>query len=344
MVHDVQILVSASVASGTLQHALTLSQVCTRLGHKVTLTDIQPGAIGGQPASTPYDRLSYLRTSVAGISPASFNIVVGLWDEHTIAAARFLSQTGTRLILAPTVYRDSGRFPELPGGAEALWYLSWDQAVSDRDSWRAAERVEIVRCAVDTEMFRRPPDRPAGPPWVLGRHSRDVAAKFAPHTAEFIRRVGEVHDIKVRMLGAAHVMNGLESPQAEIFGEYEIPPVEFLAGCHVWVYAHAPYWRETACLAMLEAMASGLPVVVGNTGGMREYVQHGRTGFLANDVDDFVSYTSLLLDMPHLRYAMAERARAFIQEFCSIEAMAECIRPIIEDGPARQATALGCPR
>jgi len=117
---------------------------------------------------------------------------------------------------------------------------------------------------------------------------------------EYIRQIGENHDVRFRMLGAARTMCDLKDDRAILYREDEILPDAFLGGCDVWVYAHAPYWRETACVAMLEAMASGLPVVVENIGGMREYVQHGRTGFLCNGLEEFVRYTSLLLDMPGL--------------------------------------------
>ena len=64
------------------------------------------------------------------------------------------------------------------------------------------------------------------------------------------------------MLGAAQTMRGLKDDRVTLYGEGDIRSDAFLAGCDVWVFAHAPYWRETACIAMLEAMASGLPVVV----------------------------------------------------------------------------------
>jgi glycosyltransferase involved in cell wall biosynthesis len=331
---------SSGASNGTFQHALMLSRACARLGHEVTLFDIQPGVETGERAViTQYQGVVYRRVSVAHLSPASLNIVVGLWDRQTVAAAYHLSQQDTRVILAPTVYWDHDVLSGLPSRVEAVWYVSWDQALHDRDYWHAAERVEVMRCAVDTERFRACDRAATGRPWRLGRHSRDVPAKFSPDVTEYIQRIAENHDIRFRMLGAARTMAGLKDDRVELYGEDDISPEVFLAECDVWVFAHAPYWRETACVAMLEAMASGLPVVVEDAGGMREYVQHGRTGFLCRGLDEFVKYTSLLLEVPKLRDTIGAQARVFVERFHSMEALTEQLRPIISGGAGLPASA-----
>jgi glycosyltransferase involved in cell wall biosynthesis len=321
---------STGANNGTFQHALMLSRACARLGQDVTLVDVQPERWAGQPTRTQsHDGVAYRRTSVAALTDASLNIVVGLWDAQTIGAARHLSQLGARLVLAPTVYWDHDMLPDLPDKVEALWYVSWDQASYGRDYWQMARQVEVIRCAVDPNRFHPHSRAPTGRPWLLGRHSRDVPAKFSPDIAEYIRQIGENHDIRFSMLGAARTLRGLNDDRAILYSEDSIQPEIFLAGCDLWVFAHAPYWRETACVAMLEAMASGLPVVVENVGGMREYVQHGQTGFLCNGLEEFVRYTSLLMDMPSLREVIGARARALVQQFHSLEALVERLRPFV---------------
>lgn len=79
------------------------------------------------------------------------------------------------------------------------------------------------------------------------------------------------------------------------------------------MYAHADYWRETACVAMLEAMACGLPVVVTNAGGMREYLLHGRSGFACDSNEELIGFTRLLLERPDLRRQMGAEARRFVE-------------------------------
>jgi glycosyltransferase involved in cell wall biosynthesis len=69
---------------------------------------------------------------------------------------------------------------------------------------------------------------------------------------------------------------------------------------------------------MIEAMATGLPVVAHDLGGKREYAQHGRTGFLCADRDEFVRSTRLLLDRPDLLIATGAAARAFVEAHHSL--------------------------
>ena len=69
---------------------------------------------------------------------------------------------------------------------------------------------------------------------------------------------------------------------------------------------------ETFGLVVLEAMASGVPVIARDEGGPSETVQHGRSGFLVapHDRDTFVSYARQLATNEALRKEMIAAARA----------------------------------
>ena len=62
-------------------------------------------------------------------------------------------------------------------------------------------------------------------------------------------------------------------------------------------------------MVILEAMASGLPVVVAGTGGAREDVVDGETGFVAPDLAAFESRLECLVADHALRNRMGEAAR-----------------------------------
>jgi glycosyltransferase involved in cell wall biosynthesis len=71
---------------------------------------------------------------------------------------------------------------------------------------------------------------------------------------------------------------------------------------------------------ILEAMASGLPVVATSVGGVAEVVRHGETGYLA-DPEDKQSMTDALLrliDSRQLRAELGSRARKYIEANHSI--------------------------
>jgi glycosyltransferase involved in cell wall biosynthesis len=69
-----------------------------------------------------------------------------------------------------------------------------------------------------------------------------------------------------------------------------------------------PSETETFGQVVLEAMASGLPVVVKDRGGQRELVEEGKSGFIAMDDWDFRQKVYTLLENPDLRKAMGGHA------------------------------------
>lgn len=133
----------------------------------------------------------------------------------------------------------------------------------------------------------------------------------------------------MRMLGAQNIAGDASDRHLETLAEDSVDPAQFLQQLDLWVYSHAPHWEETACIAMIEAMACGLPVIVNNSGGMREYLAHGHTGFACNDADEYARYIRLLLDRPDLRLAMARNARELAARSYSIDALSAELKAVL---------------
>jgi phosphatidylinositol alpha 1,6-mannosyltransferase len=72
-----------------------------------------------------------------------------------------------------------------------------------------------------------------------------------------------------------------------------------------------PSQTETFGQVVLEAMASGLPVVAFDAEGVRDLVRHAETGFLVPDSEPsaLISSVEHLLDHPELRVVFGSRAR-----------------------------------
>ena len=82
-----------------------------------------------------------------------------------------------------------------------------------------------------------------------------------------------------------------------------------------------------------EANASGVPAVVTNQGGPKFIVRHNETGFVAEGLEDFVHFTTLLMDDRERHAEMKQNAREFASSrswdavFESVySAYDECIR------------------
>jgi L-malate glycosyltransferase len=92
---------------------------------------------------------------------------------------------------------------------------------------------------------------------------------------------------------------------------------ELISVCDLFLL---PSTQESFGLAALEAMASGVPVVASNIGGIPEVVQDGVNGYLFNpyDVDGMAQAAIKLLSDKALHEQFSKAARA-----CSVKQFSE---------------------
>jgi len=76
-----------------------------------------------------------------------------------------------------------------------------------------------------------------------------------------------------------------------------------------------PTEKEALSIASLEALASGVPVVAMNKGGVRDVVTHGETGFLAEDYTEFADSIVRLCMDDEMRRTMAARGPTAARRF-----------------------------
>ena len=84
-----------------------------------------------------------------------------------------------------------------------------------------------------------------------------------------------------------------------------------------------PSLNEGMSNTILEAMATGIPVIASNVGGNPELVIDGRTGFLfpSNDVESLVQKIKTYILHPELKQKHGYNARKRVEEKFSLDQM-----------------------
>lgn len=105
------------------------------------------------------------------------------------------------------------------------------------------------------------------------------------------------------------------------FGGWISDAAKALRAVDVVVFSSKPV-VETAPLAGLEAMATGVPVVASDVGALREQMEDGQTGYLVptGDPGALATKISELLADESLRRSMAKRSREVVEEKFRLDA------------------------
>ncbi|MFX1397884.1 MAG: glycosyltransferase [Promethearchaeota archaeon] len=74
-------------------------------------------------------------------------------------------------------------------------------------------------------------------------------------------------------------------------------------------------WIEAEGLVLLEAMAQGTPSVGANGYGIRDVIKHGKTGYLANNLDEFKDKVVKLMKDDDLRLEFSKNCKEISQNF-----------------------------
>lgn len=116
----------------------------------------------------------------------------------------------------------------------------------------------------------------------------------------------------------------------------------YYAACDVLV--NAAEIGESQGLAMAEAMSLGIPVVTCSTpwgdNAQIEFVEHGRTGYVANHARPFGEAVADLLEDPELREKFGEAGRAKVDSMLDVHALTRQLEHLYDgllsgDGPPR---------
>ena len=95
--------------------------------------------------------------------------------------------------------------------------------------------------------------------------------------------------------------------------------------------------REGLSVAVLEALASGLPIVATDVGAIREQVEDGRNGYVVavGDCEAMAGKCAELIRTPSLRASMGHSSRTIVEHHFSEQRMlrqyVDCYRAVARD-------------
>ena len=203
-------------------------------------------------------------------------------------------------------------------------YVPSRATIADLEA-RGFERLILWPRGVDGSLFR--PDRPgrqrvrevlgfSTDDLVIGHVSRIAAEKNVGHLARALREVGEARPgVKFLFVGDGPARAGLEAemgPNARFVGyQGGTDLADHYAACDLFAFASL---TETFGNVVLEALASGLPVVAIRAGGVGEIVRPGETGLLVEPGKapcDLAKALIGLVDDPATRRELAASARLY---------------------------------
>lgn len=186
------------------------------------------------------------------------------------------------------------------------------------------DKIHVIHCGVDPTVFSQPQPRQrrGGLEIVCVARFEEVKGhRFLIHACALLRERGLT--FVCHLVGDGPLRHEIErqimalglTKQIVLHGACAHPEVaRKLGASDVVVLASAPTRRgkrEGIPVALMEAMAMGIPVIAGATGGIPELVEPGRTGFLVTpgDVSGLADALETLANDPSLGERLGKAAR-----------------------------------
>jgi glycosyltransferase involved in cell wall biosynthesis len=207
-----------------------------------------------------------------------------------------------------------------------------------RDHGIDANRIEVIRSAVDSEAFRGTPDctpffAELGIPddtFTIAAAGQLIPRKGHSFLLEAANELRHTHPgFRLVIFGEGYLGNQLRAQAAALhlgdhvqFAGYRNDLDRFIGCFDLFVH---PSSAEGLGVAALKAAAAGLAVVGCNAGGMRESVVDGKTGILVEpeNADALRAAIASLMDDDEMRARMGAAGRERMQKEFSIATMAD---------------------
>jgi glycosyltransferase involved in cell wall biosynthesis len=195
-------------------------------------------------------------------------------------------------------------------------------------------KMVVVHNVTDTEYFKRTVERPCGREWLglsfVGRHNEVKRIPVLIEGMRILRDQHGVNDVVLTLVGDGELRQEHERMVEEmglqetvrILGQRK--DVLRILNEETDAYVTASRLEGLPC-AVLEAMATELPVIASDIGEHKEVIQDGENGFLfrLNDPADFAEKVLALRSMPDRGREIGKRNREKIVRDFSVQSWIE---------------------
>lgn len=269
-----------------------------RRGHEVTLfasgdsislaqlESVHPQALRLDPSVKEYQIYEMLQLSRVYEKAHEFDII----HSHMGCAALPYA----KLVKTPTVHTLHGIFTpdneKLFKHARHQPYVSISNA--QREPRLGLNYVATVYNGIHTQTYEFHP-QPNNPPYLafLGRISPEkgthLAIEIAKRSGWHLKIAGKVDVVDVEYY-EQEIKPHIDGQQIEYLGEANhLQKCALMGGAVATLFPIT--WREPFGLVMVESMAVGTPVIAMRLGSTLEVIDHGKTGFLCDSVDEAVA-------------------------------------------------------
>ncbi len=159
-------------------------------------------------------------------------------------------------------------------------------------------------------------------PFTITFVGRLVFGKGVQTLLEAFAKIKRENSVRLFIVGDGEYRSELEAlskkldlqEEIEFIGERDQKGIlELFRKTHVFVN---PSYSEGLPRSVLEAAATGLPIIATNVGGTNEIIEHQKTGFLipGKDKTALVEALQLFLRSPNLRKMYGETAKKYVRE------------------------------
>ena len=162
--------------------------------------------------------------------------------------------------------------------------------------------------------------------FTVGRLSRAVAYKHHPDDMRLYEALAS-QGMRVRIMGATEAMisTAVSVENIELLPAVSMDAAKFLVSLDCFYYRTSPDWDEPWGRVIIEAMASGLPIVAHSSGGYAKIINSGTNGFLFNTEQEALAIIERLQADPPLRWKVGEQARLTAERVLNEDAKSEII-------------------